>query len=83
MALTIYTAPGCWVCGKVIRQLTHAGVPHQVIDLEQDQEAAAYVRDVLKAEAAPVVVDSENPGAWWCGPNPIAVAALIQAHQQA
>lgn len=78
--ITIYKTPGCYVCGKVIQQLTTANVPHEVIDLSQDPEALAYVKGTLGAEAAPVIVDSNDPNAWWCGPNPLGVAALIASY---
>ena len=80
---TIYTTPGCFVCKKTIAQLQAASVPCAVIDVSQDPEALTYVKEVLGAEAAPVVVDNEHPEEWWCGPNPMGVAAIIKAHQDA
>jgi len=44
--LTMYSTPWCGYCHRLKAQLDRAGIAHQVIDIEQDQAAAAYVMSV-------------------------------------
>ncbi|GAA2515322.1 mycoredoxin [Pilimelia columellifera] len=44
--LTMYSTPWCGYCHRLKSQLDRAGIAHEVIDIEQDPEAARYVMSV-------------------------------------
>ena len=44
--LTIYSTPWCGYCHRLMRQLDREGVGYQVIDIEEQPEAADYVMRV-------------------------------------
>ena len=45
-ALTMYTTPWCGYCVRLKKQLEREGIPFEVVDIEADPEAAAYVETV-------------------------------------
>ncbi len=44
--LTMYSTPWCGYCHRLKAQLDREGIRYEVIDIEQDPAAAAYVMSV-------------------------------------
>lgn len=44
--LTMYSTPWCGYCRRLARQLDREAIAYQVVDIEQDPAAAAYVAQV-------------------------------------
>lgn len=57
--VTVYSKPGCQPCRGVIRKLTKAGFPPDVIDITEDREAYDFVVG-LGYQSTPVVVSGEQ-----------------------
>jgi glutaredoxin-like protein NrdH len=55
----VYTLPSCVQCDSTKRVLTRSEIPYEEVDLSQDVEAMAYVRE-LGYSAAPIVVSGED-----------------------
>jgi glutaredoxin-like protein NrdH len=55
----VYTLPSCVQCDSTKRVLTRSEIPYEEVDLSQDAEAMAYVRE-LGYSAAPIVVSGED-----------------------
>jgi mycoredoxin len=56
-AVTMYSTPWCGYCHRLAGQLDREGIPFTVIDIEQQPDAAAYVREVNNGyETVPTVV---------------------------
>lgn len=53
--ITVYSRPSCYACAKVKNLLGDAGLDYEVIDLDEDDDARAYVIDVLKAASVPII----------------------------
>jgi glutaredoxin-like protein NrdH len=70
--VTVYTLPACVQCDSTKRLLTKNEIPYQEIDLSQDPEALAMVRE-LGYTAAPVVMAGEDH---WSGFRPDKLATL-------
>jgi mycoredoxin len=55
--ITMYSTPWCGYCHRLRGQLDREGVSYTVIDIEEQPEAAAYVREVNDGfETVPTVV---------------------------
>lgn len=59
MKVTLYTQPGCMPCMATKRALTNRGVPHDVVDVRQDEEAAELLRS-RGFPGTPVVIATVN-----------------------
>lgn len=46
MGLTIYSTAWCGYCHRLMKQLDREGVPYDVVDIEQDPDAAEFVMGV-------------------------------------
>jgi len=44
--LTMYSTPWCGYCHRLKSQLDREGIAYDVVDIEQDRAAAAYVMSV-------------------------------------
>jgi mycoredoxin len=56
-AVTMYSTPWCGYCHRLRGQLDREGIAYSVIDIEEQPEAAAYVREVNHGnETVPTVV---------------------------
>jgi mycoredoxin len=44
--LTMYSTPWCGYCHRLKKQLEREGIPFDVVDIEQDPEAATYVEGI-------------------------------------
>ena len=54
---TMYSTPWCGYCHRLRGQLDREGVSYTVVDIEEQPEAAAYVREVNDGfETVPTVV---------------------------
>ena len=55
--LTIYSTPWCGYCHRLMKQLDREGVGYDVVDIEQQPEAAEYVMSVNSGnQTVPTVV---------------------------
>lgn len=72
--VTVYSLPNCVQCDSTKRLLTRNEVSFNEVDLSQDSEAAAMVRE-LGYNAAPVVMAGEDH---WSGFRPDKLATLTQ-----
>lgn len=73
LTLTVYsTGPRCVRCGLTCRRLAEAGIPFEVVDLSDENNASAhaYVTDELGYSEAPVVVVDDEPEHHWSGFRP-------------
>lgn len=73
----LYSQPGCTHCTITLRKLNKLGVPHTVIDISTNDEAAAH----LKAEgwSTTPIIEVHRGGeivAAWNGVRPDALNAL-------
>ena len=59
MDVTVYTTPDCVQCESTKRQFSKLDVPYKVVDLSQDAEAMAMVKE-MGYTAAPVVIAGEK-----------------------
>lgn len=60
--ITVYTTPACPQCMMTKKFLDRRDTPYQVVALETDPAARAYVMDTLGYRAAPVVVVRNQDG---------------------
>jgi mycoredoxin len=60
-AVTMYSTPWCGYCHRLAGQLDRAGIAYTVVDIEEQPEAAAYVREVNGGyETVPTVVFADG-----------------------
>lgn len=85
---TVYgRAEGCFGCNKTKDKLDANGVPYEWVDVEQDAQALAAIKE-MGYQQVPVVVTTRpgQPDEVWSGLNPAKIDALIarwNASQQA
>ena len=72
--VTVYTLPACVQCDSTKRLLTRNAVSFNEVDLSQDADAMAMVRE-LGYTAAPVVMAGEEH---WSGFRPDKLATLSE-----
>lgn len=83
MKITVYTTPNCVQCNSTKRYLDRHDIPYETVDLSQDEQALAMVRE-LGYSVAPVVIAGEKH---WSGfrldqiKNIIAEVKLENGHQ--
>jgi len=70
--VTLYTLPACVQCDSTKRVLTRNSIEYREVDLSQDPEAMALVKE-LGYTAAPVVVIGDDH---WSGFRPDKLSAL-------
>ena len=59
--LTIYSTPWCGYCHRLMRQLDREGVAYDVVDIEEQPEAADYVMSVNGGnQTVPTVVFADG-----------------------
>lgn len=66
MTVTVYTKPSCVQCNATYRSLDSKGIEYNVVDLTEDADALAAVRE-LGYQQAPVVIAE---GDHWSGFRP-------------
>lgn len=83
MKITVYTTPNCVQCNSTKRYLDRHDILYETVDLSQDEQALAMVRE-LGYSVAPVVIAGEKH---WSGfrldqiKNIIAEVNLENGHQ--
>lgn len=61
MHVTIYSTPWCGYCHRLMRQLDREGVTYEVVDIEEQPEAADYVMSVNGGlQTVPTVVFADG-----------------------
>jgi len=70
--VTVYTLPACVQCDSTKRLLTRNEISYNEVDLSQDPDALAMVRE-MGYSAAPVVVAGEDH---WSGFRPDKLSTL-------
>lgn len=75
MNVTVYSQPNCQPCKATIRTLTALGVEHEVVNIQDDPEAAEFVRGLGHQQTPVVVVDDEYMESW-SGHRPEQLASL-------
>ena len=65
--VTVYSKPECVQCNATYRRLDAKGIPYEVIDMSEDAEALAEVKEMGYLQA-PVVVMPD--GTHWSGFRP-------------
>lgn len=54
--IVVYWRPGCFFCASLFRQLERRGIPHDRVNIWEDADAAAFVRDAANGnETVPTV----------------------------
>lgn len=84
ITVTVYsTGPTCQRCQLTCRCLESAGIPHTVVDVTGEKNAAArvFVTEELGYSEAPVVVVDAEPEHHWCGFRPDLIDRLA-AHRE-
>lgn len=59
--ISVYTTPNCQQCTATKRWLDRAGIEYQTIDLTDDPESAAAVRDLGYKSAPVIIVSTGDP----------------------
>ena len=71
--VSLYTKPVCVQCKATKRAFKNAGIPYQEIDLTQDSEALARVKELGYLQA-PVVIAGDDH---WSGFRPDKIKTLM------
>ena len=66
MTVTVYTKPSCVQCNATYRALDSKGIEYEVLDVSQDEQALAAVKELGYLQA-PVVITDEGH---WSGFRP-------------
>ncbi len=72
MTITVYSKPSCVQCTATYRALDKLGLPYEVIDLAENEQALEQVL-ALGYQQAPVVFAD---GEYWTGFRPDRIKAL-------
>lgn len=62
--ITVYSQPGCQPCRATIRALQTLRIPHQVIDVTEDDDATEFVLSLGYLQTPVVVVDDGIMESW-------------------
>lgn len=77
--ITVYWRPGCGFCGRLFRQLEQAQIPHQRVNIWEDDDGAAVVRSIARGnETVPTVTIGSFPDGGHGLVNP-SVAQILAA----
>lgn len=74
MSITVYSKPSCVQCDATYRALDKHGIDYAVVDVTQDPEALAAVRELGYLQAPVVVAGTEH----WSGFRPDKIKALVE-----
>ncbi|GMA25232.1 glutaredoxin-like protein NrdH [Luteimicrobium album] len=72
MSITVYSKPACVQCEATKRALDKKGLEYDVVDVTEDPEALALVRELGYLQAPVVVADDTH----WSGFRPDQITAL-------
>ncbi len=77
--ITVYWRPGCGFCGRLLRQLEQDEIPHQRVNIWEDDNGAAVVRSIARGnETVPTVTIGNFPDGGHGLVNP-SVAQILAA----
>lgn len=84
MSITVYSKPSCVQCDATYRALNKYGLEYESINVTQDEEALAFIRDELGYQSAPVVYvdDVNNEALHWSGYRPDRIKTLAAEHPE-
>lgn len=68
----VYTKPNCIQCDRTKKLLIKEGIPHTMVDVNEDKQAAEYLR-AKGVKAMPLVV---TPDGEWTGFRPDRIRSL-------
>ena len=74
MSVTVYSKPACGQCTATYRALESKGIEYTVIDLSQDDEAMARIKELGYLQAPVVVTKTEH----WGGFRPDKIGELAR-----
>ena len=66
MTVTVYTKPSCVQCNATYRSLDSKGIEYEIVDLTEDADALAAVRELGYQQAPVVITESDH----WSGFRP-------------
>jgi glutaredoxin-like protein NrdH len=66
MTVTVYTKPSCVQCNATYRALDSKGIEYEILDLSQDENALAAVKELGYLQAPVVITDEDH----WSGFRP-------------
>lgn len=69
--ITVYTQPSCVQCNATCRALDKAGLSYELVDLTEDAQAMARVKEMGFMQAPVVVTESDS----WAGFRPDLIKA--------
>ena len=72
MAITVYSKPACVQCNSTYMKLDKHGLAYKTVDMSEDPEALAFVRELGYMQAPVVVTDDDH----WSGFKPDKIEAL-------
>jgi len=58
--ITLYAKRDCLPCKRVAQQLALAGIKVELVNVEEDQLAADFIKKSFNAKSVPVVHDDET-----------------------
>ena len=80
MTITVYSKPACVACDATYRKLNKHGIEYNSVNIIEDPEALAFVRDLDPSYSqAPVVVVefADGTSAHWSGYSPDRLEKLV------
>lgn len=84
-AITLYTKPSCVQCTATKRLLDQRGLEYTTVDVTEDPDALAFIKDELGFSAAPVVyteTPTEDPRVaeirFWSGFDADKIKAIVK-----
>ena len=80
MTITVYSKPACVACDATYRKLNKHGIEYNSVNIIEDPEALAFVRDLDPSYSqAPVVVVefADGTSAHWAGYRPSQIERLV------
>ncbi|GGH58023.1 glutaredoxin-like protein NrdH [Rothia aerolata] len=72
MSVTVYTKPSCVQCNMTYRALDKQGIEYNTVDVTQDAEALARIKELGYMQAPVVIAGDEH----WSGFQPDRINAL-------
>ena len=71
--ITVYTKPACVQCDATKRHLNKLGLKYETVDITQDEEALAKIKDMGFSSAPVVIADNKS----WAGYQPDKINGLV------
>lgn len=74
MSVTVYSKPSCVQCVATYRELERKGLPYDVIDITEDDQAFSKVQDMGYLQVPVIIAGSDH----WSGFRPDKIGALAE-----